>query len=241
MDYHDMLAHLGVGSAHPGGFAATINFLSHYPIVKGSRVLEAGCGTGRTACYLAKNGARVTGLDIRAHMLERAKQRAQKEGVEVNWVEGDITCLPFKNESFDVVFAESVTVFADIDEALAEYYRVLTPGGELYDREMTAVKPLPAEMAKAVKELYGAKKMPYIDEWLNALRKAGFRKVEVWKPTVMSDDIYHFINMEDHAFTPDVSPSSKEGVDVKKLSAQNQYIMSKYESYHGYGVYMGMK
>ncbi|HET7578931.1 MAG TPA: class I SAM-dependent methyltransferase [Bacillales bacterium] len=241
MDYHDMLAHLGVGSAHPGGFGATINFLSHHPIPAGSRVLEVGCGTGRTSCYLAEQGARVTGLDLRPRMLEKAALRARKKRVNVDWVEGDITKLPFSPDSFDVIFAESVTVFADLDQALGEYYRVLVPGGKLLDREMTAVKPIPEEMKLAIERLYGAKKMPSTMEWLDAVKKAGFRKVEVWKPTAMSDDIYHYINMEDYTFPSDIPSTLKNSAEIKKISRENHRIMTKYEKYHGYGVYMGQK
>lgn len=240
MDYHDMLAHLGVGSAHPGGFAATINFLSHYPIASGSKVLEVGCGTGRTSCYLAKEGAEVTGLDVRPKMLEKAKLRAEKEGVKIDWVEGDIHRLPFDSGSFDAVFAESVTVFGDIEKVLKEYNRVLTPDGELFDREMAAMKPVPKEMQKAIQDLYGVKKMPSITEWLDFLKKAGFQEEEVWNPTALADDIYQFINLEDDELLSKGS-SEDEDSQVKQISLKNSQVMKQYEEYHGYGVFMACK
>ncbi|HEX6923109.1 MAG TPA: class I SAM-dependent methyltransferase [Bacillales bacterium] len=240
MDYHDMLAHLGVGSAHPGGFAATINFLSHFPIAKGTRILEVGCGTGRTSCYLAKEGGNVTGLDVRPKMLETAKKRADREGVKVDWVEGDIHNLPFESGSFDAVFAESVTVFGDIETVLKEYYRVLAPGGELYDREMAAMKAVPKEMQRAIKELYGVKKMPSVTEWLDFLKQAGFREEEVWNPTALADDIYQFIQMENGEFA-DEGASDEQLSEVEKISLKNRQVMKQYEEYHGYGVFMACK
>lgn len=240
MDYHDMLAHLGVGSAHPGGFAATINFLAHYPIAAGTKVLEVGCGTGRTSCYLAKEGAEVTGLDVRPKMLEKAKTRADREGVRIDWMEGDIHRLPFDSETFDVVFAESVTVFGDIEKVLKEYYRVLTPDGELFDREMAAMKPVPKGMQQAIKELYGVKKMPSVTEWLDFLKQAGFQEEEVWNPTALSDDIYQFIHLEDDELLSEDSSGDQDS-RVQQINLKNSQVMKQYEEYHGYGVFMASK
>lgn len=240
MNYHDMLAYLGVGSAHPGGFAATINFLAHFPIPPGSRVLEVGCGTGRTSCYLAKCGCDVTGLDLRPHMLAKAEKRAEKEGVSVRWVEGDIRSLPFPSETFDIVLGESVTVFVDIPSALAEYYRVLQPEGKLYDREMMAVQEIPEALEKAIQELYGAVSMPMLERWIELFRAAGFQDVEVWNPTVLSDDIYHFIHMEDETLADETAPVFHPP-EVETIKADNERIMKQYEKYHGYGVFIGVK
>lgn len=133
MDYQDLLAKQGVGSAHPGGFAATIDFLKDVSFLPGSKILEVGCGTGRTACYLAGQGYDVTALDIRPAMLRKARFRAQRQRVFVRWVEGDACDLPFPANQFDILLLESVTVFVDAKRALPEYRRVLRPGGRLYD------------------------------------------------------------------------------------------------------------
>ncbi len=69
----------------PEDFGETIEQLKKYPIEKGKRVLEVGCGTGRTACYLAEQGCDVTAIDIRPEMISKAKIRAEKQGVRVNF------------------------------------------------------------------------------------------------------------------------------------------------------------
>ena len=142
MNYLDMLARLGVGNAHPGGYTATLEQLQQWPIPKSSSVLEVGCGTGITACYLAQNGLEVTGLDVRPDMLVKAKQRANELGVKVHYELGDVQCLPFDANTFDVVLAESVSIFTNTRIALSEYFRVLSPGGTLYDREMIAMRSI---------------------------------------------------------------------------------------------------
>lgn len=240
MDYHDMLAHEGIGSAHPGGFAATMDFLTHFPIEPGREVLEIGCGTGRTSCYLAEQGCVVTALDIRPKMIEKAKERAAREGVAVGFVEGDANALTFPDESFDVVLGESVTVFTDIKSALGEYFRVLRKQGWIYDRELMAMKPYPDEMKADIREFYGAETLPSLKSWLSYFRGAGFQGVEVWKPTALSNDIFALLNAFDKE-----SYGSKDAPGppspTEHLKQKNKQFFSKYETYHGYGVFMGKK
>ena len=57
------------------------------------RALDVGCGTGRDAVYLAKLGWQVTGVDAVDDALAKAKQRAAREGVEVEWIRGDVSNL----------------------------------------------------------------------------------------------------------------------------------------------------
>jgi SAM-dependent methyltransferase len=57
------------------------------------RALDVGCGTGRDAVYLTQHGWEVTAVDGVAQALDAARQRAQAAGVEVNWVQGDVTRL----------------------------------------------------------------------------------------------------------------------------------------------------
>jgi SAM-dependent methyltransferase len=55
-----------------------------------SRALDVGCGTGRDAVYLAKRGWQVTAVDMVEAALKKARQRAAHDGVEVQWVAGDV-------------------------------------------------------------------------------------------------------------------------------------------------------
>jgi ubiquinone/menaquinone biosynthesis C-methylase UbiE len=71
----------------------------------GSRVLEAGCGTGAQTVTLARNspGARITSIDVSADSLEEAKAKAAGL-TNVEFRQADIFALPFGPESFDHVF-----------------------------------------------------------------------------------------------------------------------------------------
>lgn len=66
-------------------------FLGLFPLAKGARILDVGCGTGRHSIELAKRGFQVTGLDLSSGMLDVAKGKAQDARVEVEWIHGDAT------------------------------------------------------------------------------------------------------------------------------------------------------
>lgn len=69
-----------------------------------SKILDLGCGAGRHAISLAKEGLAVTGVDISEHMLEEAEKRAEEASVKVNFILADladINKLNLRNNSFD--------------------------------------------------------------------------------------------------------------------------------------------
>jgi SAM-dependent methyltransferase len=54
------------------------------------RALDLGCGTGRNAIYLARHGWQVTGVDMIERALETARRAAERAGVAVRWIAGDV-------------------------------------------------------------------------------------------------------------------------------------------------------
>lgn len=100
----------------------------------GMDVLDAPCGHGRIVCRLAARGCRVVGLDASAAFLELARSEAAEAGVNVEYVQGDLRDLPF-GERFDGAL-NWFTSFGYFDDegnrrVLAEFHRVLRPGGAL--------------------------------------------------------------------------------------------------------------
>ncbi len=57
------------------------------------RALDVGCGSGRDAVHLAKRGWQVTGVDIAAAAIAKARRRAAQEGAVVQWIAGDVSAL----------------------------------------------------------------------------------------------------------------------------------------------------
>jgi ubiquinone/menaquinone biosynthesis C-methylase UbiE len=94
------------------------------------RVLDVGCGTGQLAARLRVElpETAVVGCDFSRGMLRRARGRSR----DVGWVQGDAQRLPFPDRHFDaLVSTEAFHWFPDGAAALAEFHRVLAPGGRL--------------------------------------------------------------------------------------------------------------
>ncbi|MFI8100748.1 class I SAM-dependent methyltransferase [Streptomyces sp. NPDC086023] len=104
-------------------------------ITETDRVLDIGCGAGRSTLLAARRAARgrALGLDLSGPMLERARAGAQREGVEnVSFVQGDAQVHPFDTECFDAVISRyGMTFFADPVTAFANLHGALRPGGRL--------------------------------------------------------------------------------------------------------------
>ena len=104
-------------------------------IKPGHNVLDLGCGPGRiTLKAKAKAGqnGKVFGIDASREMIELAKSRASKEGIDVNFLEGLAQELPFPDETFDVVLNRLVIHHLPkelLHKCFAEMQRTLKPGG----------------------------------------------------------------------------------------------------------------
>ena len=108
------------------------NFVSRIGIAPGSKVLDVACGTGNTAIPAAKAGAKVTGVDIASNLLEKARQRAAAENLQIHFQEGDAEDIPCPDASFDVVLSMFGAMFAPRPERVAaELIRVCKPGGRI--------------------------------------------------------------------------------------------------------------
>lgn len=112
-------------------------------IKPGQKVLELGCGLEVAAWELAERGVEVTGIDISAVAIELVNRVAEERGLadHATFLQMDAESLTFPDESFDVVIGNGILHHLDLDTALAEFDRVLRPGGWAMFREPMGHNP----------------------------------------------------------------------------------------------------
>jgi SAM-dependent methyltransferase len=102
------------------------------PVHAGDRVLDVGTASGNTAISAARRRALVIGVDLVPSLLEHARKRAQAEGFDIDFQEGNAMALSFAEASFDVVLSTFGAIFApDPYKTAAEMARVCRPGGKI--------------------------------------------------------------------------------------------------------------
>jgi len=159
-----------------------------------SFLLDAGCGEGEAALYLAnKYNVRVNGIDILDFNIEKAIKKMMRLGLDnkVEFKVMDYTNLDFGDETFDGVYTMETLVHApDYRWTLGEFYRVLKPNGKIILLEYT-LAPLdtfPPDLKKIremIIEESGMYSLPYFlhGRFPEILKDAGFVNISVENAT----------------------------------------------------------
>ncbi|GAE34296.1 class I SAM-dependent methyltransferase [Halalkalibacter akibai] len=187
--YIDFLAEFGVRGAHPGGMEATKYIMQKTNLKKGAAVLDVGCGTGETACYLSnQHHFKVCALEKHPIMLKKAKERFEKESPTIQLVAGSIENMPFEQNRFDLILVESVLSFVEARKALVECFRVLKKNGTLIINEMTLLDVLSQEEVAKIKQFYQLTGCFNEQEWKQLLVEAGFKQIEKCQVSLTDND-----------------------------------------------------
>lgn len=158
-EWYDFVGQLAdiLPKIHPGGQAATQVLLEMCRLDSANRVLDVGCGSGATACFVAETyGAQVYGIDISEVMIAKAKERAERQGLteRIEFRVADVFDLPFDDEWFDVVIIESVLtpLPGDKKQAMRQMVRVVRIGGRIGANEGTIDPGSPPEILELIAE-----------------------------------------------------------------------------------------
>lgn len=98
-------------------------------------VLDFGCGLGRHSIFFAKQGFNVSAFDLSQEGINHLEKWAKNEGLTIDLTIADMISLPYKDSSFDCIFAYHVishTDTAGMQKILSEIDRILKPDGEIY-------------------------------------------------------------------------------------------------------------
>ncbi|MBN2908981.1 class I SAM-dependent methyltransferase [Polycladomyces sp. WAk] len=151
----------------------------------GQTILDIGTGTGYLARPLAKQGAKVTGMDPSAEMLTAAEQLDREQHITIRYVQGRAEKLPFPDRSFHVVTAGQCWHWFERDQAAREVYRVLQPRGKIAIVHFDWL-PLPGSVVSVTEQLIlqynpewkGGGGTGIYPQWLTDLSEAGFQDME---------------------------------------------------------------
>lgn len=219
--YFDLLSQFGIGGAHPGGFLLTQELMSSEQIDPGSNILDAGCGTGQTAAYLYNQyGAHITGIDINPVMLMKAQKRFTSQQMPVQVIHASIEELPFADNHFDMVLAESVLAFVTKEKALTEINRVLKSGGKLIANEMTINFPVSKSVEQEITNFYKIASLLMEEDWRKLLTDTGFKNIEVNK---VGTAMYTESQMPEFHFSQSIEP------ELFDILNQHAEILIKYQ------------
>ncbi len=149
-------------------------------IKPGERVLDIGCGTGAQTLPAAEvaGPGNVAGVDPSPDMLERARQKAAKKGLEIDFRSAAIEKLPFDDGQFNVVLSSFMLHHLPDDvmrAGFAEIHRVLKHGGRLLAIDFTSGRSL---IGRVMGFLGHGHKLDGLNGIKTMLTRAGFSTVE---------------------------------------------------------------
>lgn len=196
---HDYAIHFGYWDAGTRSHADSLNNLNavlarHIGIQSGMRILDAGCGVGGSAIWLARSfDVDVVGITPVQSQVQRAQRFAQQQGVDhrVRFEQRDYTDTGFADAGFHVVWAmESVCHALDKRRFFEEARRLVVPGGRLGIAEyMRTRRPLPPAAEALLRSWLSGWAIPDIatrDEHHDWAREAGFDQIAV---TDLTDNV----------------------------------------------------
>jgi arsenite methyltransferase len=178
-------ANLGLGCGNPVALAS---------LKPGEVVLDLGSGAGFD-CFLASNRVgptgKVIGVDMTPEMLDKARANARKGDYKnVEFRLGEIENLPVADSTVDAIISNCViNLSPDKPRVFQEAFRVLKAGGRLMVSDIVTLKALPEALKDSIEAYVScvAGALPK-DEYIQAIKKAGFRDVEIVSETTFPLD-----------------------------------------------------
>jgi len=100
--------------------------------MEGLRAIELGCGTGYVSAWMARRGARVTGIDNSERQLATAARLSREHEIPLELIHGNAETVDKPDASFDFAVSEyGAAIWADPYVWIPEAHRLLSPGGQL--------------------------------------------------------------------------------------------------------------
>lgn len=138
--YYDRIARLYDLTFKFNGYGRSLDqyFANHpLPVSRGAKILDAGCGTGLLTLALLRAircPVSITALDLSSTSVAAARKslyNSPGRKRDVTFTQGNLLCLPFADESLDMVVTSGALEYVNLADGLNELARVIAPGGHL--------------------------------------------------------------------------------------------------------------
>lgn len=233
--------HAGLDRLGPGDDAATRRALRACRALPcHPEIVDIGCGAGAQTLVLSEaTGGRVVAVDRFPQFLARLQQRLSASGIRrsVKPVQADMAALPFRDRCFDLVWSEGAAYVMGFDRALAEWRRLLRPGGYLVVSEAAWFRPgPPPELARFWRENYPAMRAEGAN--IEAAERLGWRAEEGFRLPFAGWQAYYAPLRERLRALLDENPGDAEAEAVVELTEREMALMEAHRAYCGYAFYV---
>jgi ubiquinone/menaquinone biosynthesis C-methylase UbiE len=174
--FYDLLSRVGLFILGLSEHRLRSEFVGKLEIMKGCRVLSTSVGTGSDLSFIPAS-CKYYGLDLSAGMLKVCRNRAQRLGALAELFLGQAEYLPFKDETFDVVYQMGgINFFGDQGRAIREMVRVAKNGSKLVIMDETEKVARALENVPGINAWFRHQRRPIVPP--TAMIPAGMEEVE---------------------------------------------------------------
>jgi arsenite methyltransferase len=167
----------GLEILHPGGLEITREMAEACHLGTDSRVLEVASGTGEAACFLVEQfHCSLVGVDVSERMVAKARAKAARRKLPIEFRLGDAVQLPFDDATFDAVVSECTMCLLDMPRAAAEMVRVARAGGYVAMHDILWRDDTPEETKQHLADLED-ERPETLGGWKRLFEEAGLHDV----------------------------------------------------------------
>jgi len=230
---------------HPGGLLATKLLAEKCKLSPDMTILDAGCGSGRSAIFLAKQfRCRIVGVDIEPSPLLKAQAEAISKGVgdRVAFRVADANDLPFQDQTFDGAIFQAALIFTNKAKALHSVNQKIRAGGFLGVIELAWKKPPSEKIVNRVRETLcaAAVNTETHEDWIRLFSQVGFEVIH----SELLDHKFNFSGMirnEGLVSSLRIALKCVSDKSVKRKMGQIKSLFKETDEYLGYGIYVARK
>lgn len=228
----------------PGSEASTLralNFVEGYQTF--DKILDIGCGTGAQTLTLAQQtAAELTAVDRFQGFLDVLQDKASTNGIgeRIHTEEACMECLPFEDETFDMIWSEGAIYHIGFESGLRQWKRLLRNRGYLVVSEISwLTQERPAELTAYWTSNYAG--IDLISQKIETIERCGYIPCGCFTlPANCWDSYYHPIIKKIASCIGKQPSNSAMGVFLDNI-VEELYIYQRYNSYYNYVFYIMKK